>query len=93
MGHFVDGKHHFDRALAIYDPAEHGPLTTRSGRDVGVTLLSVRSGSLWVLGYPEASRNEGKRAVNQAREIGHVATLMFALFLGIVVAHALRALC
>ena len=80
MGHFVDGKHHFDRALAIYDPAEHRPLTTRSGRDVGVTLLSVRSGSLWVLGYPEASRNEGKRAVNEAREIGHAATLMFALF-------------
>ena len=43
-GDFVDGKEHFDRALAIYDPAEHRPLTTRSGRDVGVTLLSVRSG-------------------------------------------------
>ena len=39
MGDFVDGKEHFDRALAIYDPAEHRPLTTRSGRDVGVTLL------------------------------------------------------
>ena len=39
MGDFVDGKEHYDRALAIYDPAEHRPLTTRSGRDVGVTLL------------------------------------------------------
>jgi predicted ATPase len=80
MGDFVDGKEHFDRALAIYDPAEHRPLTTRSGRDVGVTLLSVRSGCLWELGYPTASRNEGERALKEAREIGHAATLMFALF-------------
>ena len=80
MGDFLDGKEHFDRALAIYDPAEHRPLTTRSGRDVGVTLLSVRSACLWILGYPAASRNEGERAVNEAREIGHATTLMFALF-------------
>jgi predicted ATPase len=76
----VGGKEHFDRALAIYDPAEHRPLTTRSSRDVGITLLSVRSGCLWELGYPAASRNEGERAVNEAREIGQAATLMFALF-------------
>ena len=80
MGDFVDGKEHYDRALAIYDPAEHRPLTTRSGRDVGVTLLSVRSGCLWQLGYPAASRNDGERAVNEAREIGHAATLMYALW-------------
>src|SRR5262249_33269217 len=39
MGDFVDGKEHFDRALAIYDPAQHGPLTTGTGRNIGVTLL------------------------------------------------------
>ena len=47
MGDFVGGKEHYDRALTIYDPVEHHPLTTRSGRDVGVTLLSVRSHNLW----------------------------------------------
>jgi tetratricopeptide (TPR) repeat protein len=80
MGDYVGGKERYDRALAIYDPAEHRPITTRSGRDVGVTLLSVRSGCLWHIGYPAASRNEGERAVNEAREIGNAATLMFALF-------------
>jgi predicted ATPase len=80
MGNFVDGKEHYDRALAIYDPAEHRPITTRSGRDVGVTLLSVRSGCLWMLGYPEASRRYGERAVNEARKIGQAATLMYALW-------------
>jgi class 3 adenylate cyclase/predicted ATPase len=80
MGDFVGGKEHYDRALAIYDPAEQRPLTTRSGRDVGVTLLSVRSHNLCMLGYPTASRNDGERAVNEAREIGHAATLMYALW-------------
>jgi predicted ATPase len=72
MGDFVGGKEHFDRALAIYDPAEHRPVTTRSGRDVGVTLLSFRSACLGLLGYSAASRNDGECAVKNAREIGHV---------------------
>ena len=78
-GDLVDGKEHYDRALAIYDPAEHRPLTTRSGRDVGVTLLSSRSSCLWQLGYPAASRNDGERAVKNARETGQATTLMYAL--------------
>ena len=83
-GDLVDGKEHYDRALAIYDPAEHRPLTTRSGRDVGVTLLSFRSACLWQLGYPAASRNDAERAVKNAREIGHAATLMYALSCAVV---------
>ena len=80
MGDFVGGKEHYDRALAIYDPVEHRPLTTRSGRDVRVTLLSVRSHILWALGYPAAARNDAERALNKAREIGQAATLMYALW-------------
>ena len=79
-GDLVDGKEHYDRALAIYDPAEHRPLTTRSGRDVGVALLSSRSGCMWLLGYPAASRNDAERAVKNARETGQATTLMYALF-------------
>jgi predicted ATPase len=78
-GNHVNGKEYYDRALAIYDPAEHGPLTTRSGRDVGVALLASRSSCLWQLGYPEASCNDGERALKNARESGQPATLMFAL--------------
>jgi class 3 adenylate cyclase/predicted ATPase len=79
-GDFVVGKEHYDRAIAIYDPAEHGPLTTRSGRDVGVALLSSRSGCLCMLGYPAAARDDGERAVRNARDLGHATTLMYALF-------------
>ena len=65
--------------LRFDDPAEHGPLTTRSGRDVGVAVLSSRSSCVWQLGYPAAARDDGERAVKNAREIGHPTTLMFAL--------------
>jgi predicted ATPase len=79
-GDFVEGKEHYDRALAIYDPTEHGPITTRSGRDIGVALMSARSNCQWLLGYPAASRNDAERALKKAREIGHAATLMYALW-------------
>ena len=78
-GDFVAAKEHYDRALAIYDPAEHRQLTTRSGRDVGAALLSSRSSCLWILGYPVAARDDGERAVKSARQTGHATTLMFAL--------------
>jgi class 3 adenylate cyclase/predicted ATPase len=79
-GNFVDGKEHYDRALAIYDSAEHGPLTTRSGRDIGVALLSSRSGCLWSLGYLAASLRDCERAVKNARETGQASTLLYALY-------------
>jgi class 3 adenylate cyclase/predicted ATPase len=78
-GDLIDGKEHYDRALAIYDPVEHRPLATRSGRDLGVALLSFRSACVWQLGYPAASRNDADRAVKNARESGHPTTLMYAL--------------
>jgi tetratricopeptide (TPR) repeat protein len=83
-GDLVGGKEHYDRALAIYDPAEHGPLTTRSGRDVGVNLLSFRSGCVWQLGYTAASRSDAELAVKNARETGRATTLMYALLYAVV---------
>jgi class 3 adenylate cyclase/predicted ATPase len=83
MGDFVEGKEHYDRALAIYDPAEHRAIATRSGRDVGVTLLSFRSACLWLLGYPAASRHDAEHAVKNARETGQATTLMYAMWFAI----------
>jgi hypothetical protein len=78
-GDIADGKEHYDQALATYDPAEHIPLATRFGQDIGVVILSFRSVALWLLGYPEASRNDAEHALKNAREIGQAATLMYAL--------------
>jgi len=79
-GNPVSGKDHYDRALGIYDPVEHGQLTTRSGRDLRVALLASRAGCAWLLGYPAASRSDAERAIKNARETGQAITLMNALF-------------
>jgi predicted ATPase len=70
---------HYDEALTLYDPNEHRKLTTRFNVDTKVAVLSYRSQALWLLGYSEAARADARRALYDAREIGHAATLMFAL--------------
>jgi predicted ATPase len=46
---------------------------------MGVTSLCFRSLALWLLGYPEAALADTQHALRLTRQIGQVATLMFAL--------------
>ncbi len=78
-GDIAKGRAHLDRAIALYDPAEHRPLATRFGQDSRVTCLCFRSMTLWLLGYPVAARDDVDHALKEAQEIGQAATLMFAL--------------
>jgi hypothetical protein len=78
-GDIAEGRTHLDRALALYDPAEHRSLATRFGQDVGVVILWWRSLALWALGYPESALADTERALKNARDIGQAATLMYAL--------------
>jgi class 3 adenylate cyclase/predicted ATPase/ABC-type transport system involved in cytochrome c biogenesis ATPase subunit len=73
------GRAHLDRAVALYDPAEHRPLATRFGQDVGAATLSWRSLAFWLLGYPQAALADSEHALKVAREVGHSATLMYVL--------------
>jgi hypothetical protein len=78
-GEIEEGRVRLDRAIALYDPAEHRPLATRFGHDSGMAILCFRSAALWLLGYPEAAHNDADDALKHAREIGQAATLMYAL--------------
>ncbi len=78
-GGVAEGRAHFDRGIALYDPAEHRPLAARFGQDPRASLLSFRALALWVLGYPEAAFADIRDALKDAREIGEAATLMYAL--------------
>ena len=80
-GDIAEGRAHSDRALALYDPAEHRPLATRFGQDVRVAALVYRGIALWLLGYPEAALRDADDVLKDARAIGQAATLMFALSL------------
>jgi class 3 adenylate cyclase/predicted ATPase len=78
-GEITDGRAHLDRAITLYDPAEHRPLATRFGQDIGAATLSWKSLAFWLLGYPQAALADSEHALKVAREIGHSATLMYVL--------------
>src|SRR5262249_17246006 len=79
-GGIAKARAHLDRALAFYNPTEHRSLATRFGQDVQVSILSFRSLALWLLGHAEAALADTERALKDAREVGHAASLMYALF-------------
>ena len=78
-GDLTQARAHLDRAIALYDPVVHRPLATRFGQDVRMVSLLRRSMVLWALGYPETALADADQSLRDAREIGHAATLMFAL--------------
>jgi class 3 adenylate cyclase/predicted ATPase len=86
-GDIAEGRAHYDQAIVLYEPLEHRPLATRFGQDIRVGILSFRSLALWVLGYPEAALADADCALQDAREIGHAATLMYALGNATIFAH------
>ena len=55
LGDFLKGLSHFERAIELYDPAEHRPLATLFGTDTRAHALCYRSWTFWFLGYPNAA--------------------------------------
>ena len=78
-GDIAHARAHLDRAITLDDGGEHGPPATRFGQDVWVSILSYRSMTLWILGYPQAGLADADKALKRARVIGHAATLMYGL--------------
>ena len=78
-GDMVEGRACYDQAFELGMAADYRPLATRFGQDIQVATLSFRSLVLWVLGYPQAALVDAEGALKEAREIGHAASLMYAL--------------
>jgi class 3 adenylate cyclase/predicted ATPase len=79
-GDIAPGRAHYNQAFALYDPARHRPLAMRFGQDVGVSIFVFRALAQWMLGYPESALADADRALENARQGGHVGTLMYAQF-------------
>jgi predicted ATPase len=80
-GKVTQARVHYDQAVAMYDPADRALLTTRfGGQDAMVATLCWRSLALWLLGYPKGAYVDANHALRDARDRGHAATLMYALF-------------
>jgi class 3 adenylate cyclase/predicted ATPase len=78
-GKIAEGRAHFDKGIALYDPVNHRTLATRFGVDSAVVMLCWGSLALWMLGYPKAALADSARGLSDAREIGHASTLLYAL--------------
>ncbi|MCL4301393.1 MAG: AAA family ATPase [Anaerolineae bacterium] len=79
MGKLVAARAHFEQAVALYDPAQHRPLTFQYGQDPGPAGLALGALDLWLLGYVEQARRWSDRALELAREGGHAYTLALTL--------------
>jgi hypothetical protein len=79
-GELLVARAHFDKGVALYDPAEHRQLAIRFGQDPIETILSARAWAMIALGFPDAAVADARQALKGAREINHAATLMHALF-------------
>jgi class 3 adenylate cyclase/predicted ATPase len=84
-GEIAGSRSHFDRTIALYDPAEHRALAPRFGQDIRVAALSFRGEALWILGYPELALADAERSITDAQEINHGPTLMYALHRSVII--------
>ena len=76
-GNIAQSRAHYDRAIALYDPAEHRPLAMLFGQDVGVAILC--SSGRWLFGFlaiPMPRLRTQTSCLKDAREIGQAATLI-----------------
>ena len=80
-GEPIRGLTHLEKAISLYNPAEHRRLAMQFGQDAGVHASSYRAWALWLLGHPERALTQCAHAVSAAREIGQAATLMNTLAL------------
>ena len=78
-GDIAKGRAHLDHAIELYDPTKHRELATRFGQDARAAAWSYRALTLWLLGHSEAALTDVEKAIKDARETSHAATLLYAL--------------
>lgn len=78
-GDFSAALPHLERAVALYDPKEHHALTGQFGQDIGIAALCWLAFALWHQGYPERALKMAHEAVDRARRISHLYSLVYAL--------------
>ena len=78
-GDFSLGRAQLEKALALYDPEQHHPLTFVYGQSPRVTALCWLSWTLLFSGYPEQGLRRIEEAIADAGHLSHFNTLAYAL--------------
>ncbi|HEX2137496.1 MAG TPA: adenylate/guanylate cyclase domain-containing protein [Microvirga sp.] len=79
LGQFAPAREHLEQVLTLYDPAQHRSLAFVWGQDPRVASLCMLSRTLYALGYPDQALARSREALAEARALGHLATVGFAL--------------
>lgn len=79
LGRFAGARGHLERTLALYNPARDRGGAFLWAHDQRVTALCWLSWTLCVLGYPDQALARSREALADARALGHLPTLAYAL--------------
>jgi predicted ATPase len=81
-GDLAGAREHLQRALALYDPAEHRAPAFVYAFDPRVVCLDYLARTLLPLGEVEAALRHSREALAEARRLGHRNSLCLPLFFG-----------
>jgi class 3 adenylate cyclase/predicted ATPase len=81
-GRFADARGHLERALSLYNPAEHRAPAFVYAFDPRVVCLDYLARALLPLGHVGEAMEVSREALAQARRLGHRHSLCLALFYG-----------
>jgi len=85
QGMFASSLAHCERAIALYDPAQHHKLIRVLGDDLCISVLNHSAANLWYLGQPDAGLARAREAVALARRLNDPFSLTYALLFETVV--------
>jgi class 3 adenylate cyclase/DNA-binding response OmpR family regulator/predicted ATPase len=78
-GEFAAGRHHLERARALYNPEHHLRYRHQYGQDIGAAALCYLSWALWHLGYVDQASAVAAEAMKHAEELCHPHTLVYTI--------------
>ena len=78
-GDIPEGRAHLDRAVALYNPAEHRPLAPGLAKTFAWQSYRTERWLSGCLAIPRAALADTEQTLADAREIDQAATLMYAL--------------
>jgi tetratricopeptide (TPR) repeat protein len=90
VGRYEEAIAHFDKAVAVYDPARQREYLAAYHMDPGVFCLAEMTRTLWGVGQIDRALATVDRAVTLARQSPDPRTIAFSLLMGAVLHHLMR---
>ena len=90
LGQLTQARPYFERAISLYDPAQHRSLAWLYGQEPGMTALSYSAWMLWLLGYPDQAAEHNRESLKLARAVEHALSRGHGLYFAGIHAYLCR---